>query len=123
MHSVRIELARLILAGTRITYQATGDAGICTWYLVYHTSNLQMRELRDTNIKYSSIKLSNDQSNVYEIHPNGMTCTLTLFSVYRTWYIHTSKYVVYVRTEIYFEYKVNNTRSININIKILDYVP
>ena len=27
MHSVRIELAKLILAGTRITYQATGDAG------------------------------------------------------------------------------------------------
>ena len=27
MHSVRIELAKLILVGTRITYQATGDAG------------------------------------------------------------------------------------------------
>ena len=26
MHSVRIELAKLILVGTRITYQATGDA-------------------------------------------------------------------------------------------------
>ena len=25
MHSVRIELAKLILVGTRITYQATGD--------------------------------------------------------------------------------------------------
>ena len=25
---VRIELAKLILVGTRITYQATGDAGI-----------------------------------------------------------------------------------------------
>ena len=31
VHSVRIELAKLILVGTRITYQATGDAGIiCT---------------------------------------------------------------------------------------------
>ena len=29
MHSVRIELAKLIL-GTRITYQATRDAGYCT---------------------------------------------------------------------------------------------
>ena len=29
MHSVRIELAKLILVGTRITYQATGDAGSC----------------------------------------------------------------------------------------------
>ena len=29
-HSVRIELAKLILVGTRITYQATGDAGYCT---------------------------------------------------------------------------------------------
>ena len=30
VHSVRIELAKLILVGTRITYQATGDAGyIC----------------------------------------------------------------------------------------------
>ena len=28
MHSVRIELAKLILVGTRITYQATGDAGL-----------------------------------------------------------------------------------------------
>ena len=28
MHSVRIEPAKLILVGTRITYQATGDAGI-----------------------------------------------------------------------------------------------
>ena len=27
MHSVRIELAKLILADTRITYQAAGDAG------------------------------------------------------------------------------------------------
>ena len=27
MHSVRIELAKLILVGTRIIYQATGDAG------------------------------------------------------------------------------------------------
>ena len=27
MHSVRIELAKLILVVTRITYQATGDAG------------------------------------------------------------------------------------------------
>ena len=26
MHSVRIELAKLILVGTGITYQATGDA-------------------------------------------------------------------------------------------------
>ena len=27
MHSVRIELAKLVSVGTRITYQATGDAG------------------------------------------------------------------------------------------------
>ena len=27
VHSVRIELAKLISVGTRITYQATGDAG------------------------------------------------------------------------------------------------
>ena len=27
VHSVRIELAKLMLVGTRITYQATGDAG------------------------------------------------------------------------------------------------
>ena len=29
VHSVRIEPTKLILVGTRITYQATGDAGIC----------------------------------------------------------------------------------------------
>ena len=28
VHSVRIELAKLILVGSRITYQATGDAGM-----------------------------------------------------------------------------------------------
>lgn len=28
VHSVRIELAKLIVVGTRITYQTTGDAGI-----------------------------------------------------------------------------------------------
>ena len=28
VHSVRIELAKLILVGTRITYQATGDSGL-----------------------------------------------------------------------------------------------
>ena len=27
VHSVRVELAKLILVGTRIIYQATGDAG------------------------------------------------------------------------------------------------
>ena len=35
VHSVRIELAKLILVGTRITYQATGDAGSIVdsnWY-------------------------------------------------------------------------------------------
>ena len=28
VHSVRIELAKLIVVGTRITYQATGDAEV-----------------------------------------------------------------------------------------------
>ena len=28
VHSVRIEPAKLILVGTRISYQATGDAGV-----------------------------------------------------------------------------------------------
>ena len=32
MHSVRIELAKMILVGTRITYQATGDADMFTIY-------------------------------------------------------------------------------------------
>ena len=31
VHSVRIELAKLILVGTRITYQATGDATIAVY--------------------------------------------------------------------------------------------
>ena len=35
MHSVIIEIAKLILVGTRITYQATGDAG-CTIKEMYH---------------------------------------------------------------------------------------
>ena len=35
MHSVRIELAKLILVGTRITYQATGDAGISMYVITF----------------------------------------------------------------------------------------
>ena len=34
MHSVRIELAKLISVGTRITYQATKDAGSILYVLV-----------------------------------------------------------------------------------------
>ena len=34
VHSVRIELAKLILVGTRITYKATGDAG-CLLRMLY----------------------------------------------------------------------------------------
>ena len=33
VHSVRIGLAKLILVGTRITYQPTGDAGLYMAYL------------------------------------------------------------------------------------------
>ena len=29
MHSVRLEPTKLILIGTRTTYQATGDGGVC----------------------------------------------------------------------------------------------
>ena len=32
MDSVRIELAKLILVGTKTTYQATGDAGVYDGY-------------------------------------------------------------------------------------------
>ena len=39
VHSVRIELAKLILVGTRITYQATGDAG---YYSSINTSRSSM---------------------------------------------------------------------------------
>ena len=38
MHSVKIKLAKLILVGTRITYQATGDAGI----LGVHSCNCEI---------------------------------------------------------------------------------
>ena len=34
MHSVRIELAKLIFVGTRITYLATGDAGCYARYII-----------------------------------------------------------------------------------------
>ena len=39
MHSVRIELAKLILVGTRITYQATGDAGVLLNYNIYEAQH------------------------------------------------------------------------------------
>ena len=44
MHSVRIELAKLIL-GTRITYQATGDAGglIAYMYKIWTTAVVPQR--------------------------------------------------------------------------------
>ena len=41
MHSVRIELAQLILVVTRITYQATGDAGYF-WVLIINIYRLYM---------------------------------------------------------------------------------
>ena len=34
MHSVRLEPTKLIFIGTRTTFQATGDAGVLTLYLV-----------------------------------------------------------------------------------------
>ena len=42
VHSVRIELAKLILVGTRITYQATGDAvfAYCCNCCIYHRLQL-----------------------------------------------------------------------------------
>ena len=45
VHSVRIELAKLILVGTRMTYQATGDVYIYIYYL----SGMLVRE---TNLAY-----------------------------------------------------------------------
>ena len=36
MHSVRIEHSKLILVGTKISYQATGDAG---WVLILNCSS------------------------------------------------------------------------------------
>ena len=50
MHSVRIELAKLILVVTRITYQATGDAG---WALIRNYSS-EARFLIDPSPKKSS---------------------------------------------------------------------
>ena len=41
VHSVRIELAQLILVVTRITYQATGDAGYF-WVLIINIYRLYM---------------------------------------------------------------------------------
>ena len=35
MHSVIIELAKFILVGTRITYQATGDTGHIEYLVLY----------------------------------------------------------------------------------------
>ena len=49
MHSVRIELAKLILVVTRITYQATGDAG---WALILNYSS-EARFLIDPSQKKS----------------------------------------------------------------------
>ena len=48
MHSVKIELAKLVLVGTRITYQATGDAG-CSEKII-----LRSREWSSTKKTYPS---------------------------------------------------------------------
>ena len=39
VHSVRIDLAKLILVGTRITYHATGDAGFAHYLLMFNNIN------------------------------------------------------------------------------------
>ena len=49
-YSVRIELAKLISVGTRITYQATGDAGVHP-----HKSNRGVRSLK--SVSYTHLTL------------------------------------------------------------------
>ena len=52
VHSVRIELAKLILVGTRATYQATGDAGFimltitsCSFSILVHIVDIATGQL------------------------------------------------------------------------------
>ena len=40
MHSVRIEDTELILVGTRITYQASGDAGYMDGFYMMHIRHM-----------------------------------------------------------------------------------
>ena len=56
MHSVRIELAKMILVGTRITYQATGDADMFTIYTyqVYEYIYICFNHLRPSILSPSS---------------------------------------------------------------------
>ena len=52
MHSVRIELAKLILVGTRITYQATGDAAYLCEYSFTYSGALHTRYLYLVYVKH-----------------------------------------------------------------------
>ena len=56
LHSVRIELAKLILVGTRITYQATGDA--------IDTYNSDMYHVRNEVVKMYSVMFTPRESEV-----------------------------------------------------------
>ena len=56
MHSVRIELAKLILVGTRITYQATGDAG-------FHMTAIIARKIHLTKARTKLVGSSRREMN------------------------------------------------------------
>ena len=58
MHSVRIEPAKLILVGTRITYQATGDAGLERYKFCGQTVKQRKTKLR------SRIKVGKSSASV-----------------------------------------------------------
>ena len=46
MHSVRIDTAKLILVGTKITYQAIGDVGMYSCLYIKHDNVPQDQPMR-----------------------------------------------------------------------------
>ena len=49
MHSVRLKPTKLILIGTRTTYQATGDAGYIRGYHYYETTAVAVSQHNKSN--------------------------------------------------------------------------
>ena len=57
---VRIELAKLILVGTRITYQATGDAGYAVPFIMQYFLDSKMDPSRFFSYYTETIGITHD---------------------------------------------------------------
>ena len=81
MHSVRIELAKLILVGTRITYQATGDAGYAVPFIMQYFLDSKMDPSRFFRIirRPSVSRMIPGTGNMYQVAVSSQQSTVCVY--------------------------------------------